>query len=349
MAARAHSSVDKQAYSSTMWMLALLTLSSSLLAAPAAAQLGAYSSSEPGAYSFNDPGAYNLAGQAEPGAYTFAGRGMPGTYSFAEAIQPGGYYFAEPGGYSLGADIPSITVDDLADSPKQKLPGQHRRLLAVSEITVPASIPPSTSGSTDNVDLDIVPAELPASSWDAKNWPSWQDWHSQHVNTHPDVGGAGTYGMGVAGDYGQGSYGYGGYGGSYGSAGAYFDFRSNRAFVPEQAVNTAQPDSTVLPAGLIVRLPSSTGARWVGNYLGSGFYLGSLIREAAAASPSFTGRASLAALNLQQPERLPFGARRLLAQAAAVLSGPKAKPIRLSKAATAPGYFARRLHMARSG
>jgi hypothetical protein len=274
---------------------------------------------------------------------------------------PGGYSFSEPGGYSFGADIPVITLDDLADLPVPQLPGQPRRLQEVSELTVAASVPAS-SGSGD-LELDIVPAELPASrSWESENR---ENWYAQHFNTHGDVAGAGAYGMSVAGNYGQGSYGYGG----YGSEGAYFDFRSNRAFVPEQAVNTltAAPDSTMLPAGSLVHLPSSAGgagARLSAQQLqmepitptmagvsrGRGLSLGLTGGQESASNSyntGFTGQANLAALNLQQPEQQMGPARRLLANAANVLS-VLARPLRLREAAAVPGYFARRLHMARS-
>jgi hypothetical protein len=282
---------------------------------------------------------------------------------------PGGYSFSEPGGYSFGADIPVITSDDLADLPVPQLPGQPRRLQEVAELTVPASVPAS-SGS-GNLELDIVPAELPASrSWESEKRENWEEWYAQHFNTHGDVAGAGAYGMSVAGDHGVGSYGYGGYGGSYGSEGAYFDFRSNRAFVPEQAVNTmltAAPDSTALPAGSLVHLPSSAsgaGARLSAHQLqmeptvptmagisrGRGLSLGLTGGQESASNSyntGFTGQANLAALNLQQPEQQMGPARRLLASAADVLS-VLARPMRLREAAAAPGYFARRLHMTRS-
>jgi hypothetical protein len=175
--------------------------------------------------------------------------------------------------------------------------------------------------------------------------------------------------MSVAGDYGQGSYGQGGYGSSYGSEGAYFDFRSNRTFVPEQAVNTASPDSTLLPAGALVHMPSSAsgaGARLSEQQLhmapttptlagvsrGRGLSLGLTNGQEAAAAAvddnaGFTAQANLAALNLQTPEQQVGPARRLLAKAAGALSA-LAGPLRMSEAAAAPGYFARRLHMARS-
>uniref|UniRef100_A0A383V7Y2 Uncharacterized protein n=1 Tax=Tetradesmus obliquus TaxID=3088 RepID=A0A383V7Y2_TETOB len=372
---KAHHPPSKQAYSSTMWVLALLAISSSWLASPAAAQLGAYSFSElPGAYSLGEPGAYTLTERAMPGAYSLAERAQPGAYSFSD---PGAYSLAEPGGYSFGADIPMITLDDLANLlPEPQLRAQQRNLLAVSEITVPASIPASggdvPASSNDNLELDIVPAELPASrSWDSQNWQSWEEWYSQHFNSHPDVAGAGAYGMSVAGDYGQGSYGYGSYGSSYGSEGAYFDFRSNRAFVPEQAVNTAAPDSSLLPAGTLVHMPSSAsgaGARLAEQQLqmdpatptlsvsrGRGLSLGvsggqesaAAAAAAAAGSTGFTGQVNLAALNLQAPEQQTGPARRLLAKAADALSA-LAGPLRLSEAAAAPGNFARRLLMARS-
>jgi hypothetical protein len=363
-----------QACSSTMWVLALLAISSSLLASPAAAQLGAYAFHEPGAYSFGEPGAYSLMERSEPGAYSLMERSEPGAYSLAERSTPGGYSFAEPGGYSFGADIPIITLDDLAALPEQQLQqlsNQQRHLLAVSELTVPASITASSGDSSSNLELDIVPAELPASkSWESQNWQSWEEWYTQHFNTHPDVGGAGAYGMSVAGDYGQGSYGHGSYGSSYGSEGAYFDFRSNRAFVPEQAVNHAAPDSTMLPAGALVHLPSSgsgAGARFAEQQLhmgpttptlagvsrGRGLSLGlsngqeSAAGAGASSAGSFTGQANLAALNLQAPEQQMGPARRLLVKAADVLS-VLAGPFKLSEAAAAPGYFARRLHMVRS-
>jgi hypothetical protein len=343
----------------------LLALSSSFLAAPAAAQLGGYALSEPGTYSFGEA-------LAAAGAYNLNEHGTPGGYTMAEQTTPGGYSLSNPGGYSFGAQIPTITLDELADHPVPQLPGQPRRLQEVSEVTVPASVPAS-SGSGD-LELDIVPAELPASrSWESANRGNWEEWYAQHFNTHTDVAGAGAYGMSVAGDAGLGSYGYGGYGGyggSYGSEGAYFDFRSNRAFLPEQAVNTAltaEPDSTMLPAGSLVHLPSSgsgAGARLSSQQLqmepavpsmagvsrGRGLSLGITGGQEAASNSyntGFTGQANLAALNLQQPEQQMGPARRLLANAADVLS-VLARPLRLREAATAPRYFARRLHMARS-
>lgn len=89
---------------------------------------------------------------------------------------------------------------------------------------------PHSTSSDKSSDSDIVPKPLPTTqSWDSATAENWEAWFAEHFGSAAPAGAAGgAYGHST----GVGSYGYGPSVGPYGPAGAYFDIKSNKAYVP---------------------------------------------------------------------------------------------------------------------
>lgn len=166
-------------------------------------------------------------------AGSYGDSGAYGSYGY------GGYGSAGPNGLAM------LTESAIAVGPQYST-----RMMLADEPAVqgtPAAAGVSDSSSSSDEQDEIIPQDLPATmSWDSRTRQSWENWYAEHVASST-AGSTAAEGLDSTGSYGygvNGQYGYGG--GSYGTNGAYFDFRSKTTFAPQltQAADQQQEHIT---------------------------------------------------------------------------------------------------------